>query len=91
MSLRWPIHLLVTAVAVVCALKIALAQCITPPGKAGNGFRPGTEVRYQFIGSWDQQNCVVDALNKWTTANTGKSNVRFVPVQIGANRGYHFE
>ena len=82
MSLRRPVHLLLTAVAVVCAVEIALA-CISPPGKSGNGWRPDTVVRYQFIGSWNHQNCVVDALNKWTAANQGKSNVSFQPVQSG--------
>jgi hypothetical protein len=83
MLLRRPVHLLVTAGAVVCALEIALAQCISPTGKSGNGWRPDTVVRYQFIGSWDHQSCVVNALNKWTTANQGKSNVSFQPVESG--------
>lgn len=85
-------RMLVTcALLAVGAVEVVLA-CISPPGKSGNGFRPSTDVTYQFVGSWgttadsqSETNCVTQGIDNWTQANSGGSRVRFVPAQSGSS------
>lgn len=78
-------HLIGVALFTAASTVAVVAQCLNPPTNPGLGVRPGTVLRYQFIGTVSQQSCVEAAFTEWSEKNAqpGGNGVSFAPRQDG--------
>jgi hypothetical protein len=53
--------------------------CINPPSSGGVGWRPGTAVKYSFVGTWSGllRDCVEEGIAAWNSANSSTNNAFF--------------